>query len=277
MTAAGYTTRDAARLLGLSPAQVRSYVRSGFIAPARGRGGAYHLSFQDLVLLRVAKGLMKARISPRRVRRSLHALRRQLSADRPLSEVRIAALGDRIVARDGEATWSPESGQLWIDFEVSELAEKVAPLARRMADQARRARRLDAEEWYEMAFDLENVDPDEARDAYLRAVELDPAYADAHVNLGRLLHEEGDLRGAEARYRRALEARPGDPVAAFNLGVALEDGGRIEEAVGAYERAVGLDPYFADAWYNLARLHEQRGRKGAALRALQNYRRLTRR
>ena len=42
-----YTTRDVARLLGLSEAQVRSHAR-GYLAPARGPRNAYRFSFQDL-------------------------------------------------------------------------------------------------------------------------------------------------------------------------------------------------------------------------------------
>src|SRR2546426_5976315 len=66
----GYTTKEVARLLGLSPAQIRSYTRAAFLSPARAAGGRGELrfSFQDLVLLRAAKGLMAARIQIGRAR-----------------------------------------------------------------------------------------------------------------------------------------------------------------------------------------------------------------
>ena len=57
-----YTTRDVAKLLGLSEAQVRSQAR-GYLAPDRGPRNTYRFSFQDLVLLRTAKTLGDARIS----------------------------------------------------------------------------------------------------------------------------------------------------------------------------------------------------------------------
>ena len=69
-----YTTRDVAKLLGLSEAQVRSQARVGYLAPDRGPHNAYRFSFQDLVLLRTAKALSEARIAPRRIRRALRAL-----------------------------------------------------------------------------------------------------------------------------------------------------------------------------------------------------------
>ena len=57
-----YTAKSVARLLDLSVQQVRSYARAGFLQPDRGPRGEYRFSFQDLVMLRTAKGLMAARI-----------------------------------------------------------------------------------------------------------------------------------------------------------------------------------------------------------------------
>ena len=77
-----YTTRDVAKLLGLSEAQVRSQARVGYLAPDRGPHNAYRFSFQDLVLLRTARALSEARIAPRRIRRALRALTLELPAGR---------------------------------------------------------------------------------------------------------------------------------------------------------------------------------------------------
>src|SRR6185503_10084743 len=124
----------------------------------------------------------------RRVRRALMKLRDQLPRGRDLTGVRITAAGDAIVVRDGTLTVIPESGQALLNFEVAELATSVAPLARRAADAAEEIEHeLSAEDWYALACDLEACDPDRARDAYRRALELDPRHFDARLNLGRLL------------------------------------------------------------------------------------------
>src|SRR3954471_12604444 len=107
----GYGAREVARMLGLSVAQVRSYVKAGFLEPSRGPRGELRFSFQDLVLLRTAKGLVSARIPRRGVRTALKNLRAQLPEGRPLRAVHIHAEGDRIVVGDGAAQWSPEDGQ----------------------------------------------------------------------------------------------------------------------------------------------------------------------
>src|SRR5919198_4623492 len=105
-----YGAREVARMLGLSIGQLRSYLRAGFLEPTRGPRGELRFSFQDLVLLRTAKGLVSARIAPRRVRSTLRKLKEQLPEGRPLRGVRIRAEGDRIVVGDGRAQWSPAAG-----------------------------------------------------------------------------------------------------------------------------------------------------------------------
>ncbi len=139
-----------------------------------------------------------------------------------------------------------------------------------------RAPPLDAEAWYERGGRLEASAPEQARAAYERALELAPRHAEARVNLGRLLHDAGDVAAAEHQYRLALAANPNDATATFNLGVALEDLGRTDEAIQAYQKATALEPDGADAHYNLARLYERLGRRPQALRSLNAYWRLTR-
>ncbi|MEP6995082.1 MAG: tetratricopeptide repeat protein [Acidobacteriota bacterium] len=273
----GYSTKEVGKLLGLSEGELRGYVRAGFLAPERGPRRQLLFSFQDLVFLRTARGLTAARVAPRRIRRALQRLREQLPDGKPLTAVRIAVEGSRIVVEDGARRWQPESGQILFDFGVADLARKVAPLVRRAFRQAREAvPDFSADDWFAWACELEPGSPGQAREAYERVLELQPDHADAHVNLGRIQHESGDPKGALPHYRRALASRPDDPTAAFNLGVALEDLGRPEQALEAYERAVAIDPENADAHFNAASVAERLGQAAAALRHLRTYRKLTR-
>src|SRR5205085_9883626 len=77
--------------------------------------------------------------------------------------------------------------------------------------------RLTAEQHYEQGFLLEESDPKGAMECYRRALAEDAQHADAHVNLGRLLHETGSAFDALEHYRAALASRPNDGTAAFNL------------------------------------------------------------
>ena len=134
-----YTTRDVAHLLGMTEPQVRAQARAGFLRPERGPRNAYRFSFQDLVLLRAAHSLGQARVPSRRIRRALRQLIRQLPAGRSLTELRIASDAGRIVVRDGSSAWNPESGQMLLDFSVADLAQRVRPVAKRVAREARAA------------------------------------------------------------------------------------------------------------------------------------------
>ncbi|HSN92685.1 MAG TPA: tetratricopeptide repeat protein, partial [Anaeromyxobacteraceae bacterium] len=233
-------------------------------------------SFQDLVLLRTAAGLLRSCVPAARVRRALSRLRAGLPAGRSLASVNVAADGRDVVVREGGRAWRPDSGQLLLDFDVSDLARRVAPLVREAA-RARGPGALHAEAFYAWGCDLDPGAPREARAAYERALAIDPAHAGASLNLGRLLHEQGDLAGAESLYRRALASPDQEGTAAFNLGVLLEDRGRDPEALEAYARALRADPALADAHFNASRVLERLGRKKEALRHLGAYRRMVRR
>lgn len=260
-----FGTREAADVLNLTPRRVRSLVQAGVVTPRREARGAFRFTFRDLVLLRIASGLIAGGISLRRVVRALSSLRRRLPRDRSLTELRIVADGETVLVYEDAGPWEAESGQFVLDFRVAELVSRVAPL---------RPARPEADDWFATGLDLEERDPSGAKLAYREVLAREPGHADAHVNLGRLLHEEGAADRAAAHYRSALTANPEHATAAFNLGVALEDGALWSEAARAYERSIAIQPDLADAWFNLASVRERLGDRQAALRALRQYRRL---
>ena len=257
-----FTTREVAKILDLPESRVRSCVRAGFLSPIRSPGRQHQFTFQDLLLLKTTKGLLDARVPLKRIRRILHSLKRQLPHDQQLSSLTIYADGHRVVVWDGTARWQPDSGQFLFNFEAQAVAEQVdLPMA--VPEPAPSA--LTAEQWFDLASELEKHSPEEARRAYHQALELDPSLAAAHINLGRLYHEAKQLGPAEAHYRAAIRHAPDDALAHFNLGVLLEESKRPEESISAYRQALAHDPNFADAHYNLALLFEARGRRSDAI------------
>lgn len=292
-TSRRYSLREAARILELPEARLRALTRAGFLESQRGPIGAVTFGFQDLLLLRTTRGLLESGVPMRKIRRTWGSLREQLAAGLPLTSITVHADGEEIVATDGNASWRPDSGQVLIEFDTSEIAERAkdvtAParpritLAPRLTPIAetpvvREARhetpwtdpdyRPSADEWYELGCELEATEPERALEAYQRAVELDPELADAHVNMGRLLHMAGERGRAEPHYREGVKLDPDDPTPHFNLGVLLEELGRKDEAVLAYKQAILRDPDFADAHCNLGLLLESVGNRTEAMRHL---------
>jgi tetratricopeptide (TPR) repeat protein len=263
-----FKTTQVARIVGVPPERVRSWVRAGMCQPAR-RGRILEFSFQDLVLLRTACGLLQQRVPPYRVRRALRELTRQLPAERPLSALRFCAEGREVVVRDGRVAWQPESGQTVFLFEVGDLARCSGTLVR--ADQHRAASEQAAAEnqdpaadWFERALAVEDDDPQQACLWYRKALDLNPELADAYVNLGRLIHEAGDAVEAVRLYHQALKRVPSDAVGHYNLALAFEDLRKQAAAARHYRHAIRTEPGFADAHFNLARVLEKLGRKDEA-------------
>jgi tetratricopeptide (TPR) repeat protein len=216
-------------------------------------------------------------VSVGKIRRAIGKLRARLGEEASLSGLQIAAYGDEVVVRDSRGAWHPDSGQAVFDFDVQEIASRVAPLVGDALRAQRDLGELTADDWYRFGCEIEPVSPEQAMESYERAVALDPEHVQAHVNLGRLHHERGDLARARALYERALALEPDDATAAFNLGVLQQDSGELAAALDAYRRALALDEANADAHYNLAGLHERLGQKTEALRHMLAYRNLRRR
>jgi len=82
-----------------------------------------------------------------------------------------------------------------------------------------------------------------AKEAALRAVELDDSLADAHRVLGStLFFFDWDWAGAESQFKRALELDPKNADAHQDYGFLLSILGRGDEALAEIKRAQELDP-----------------------------------
>ena len=272
-----YSVRDIERVLHLSRSTIRGLIDVGFVTPTRGPRREYRFSFQDLIVLRAARALIQAKVSRRRIRRSLEDLRKHLPQTMPLSGLSINAVGDRVVVRDGNSQYQVDSGQYVLGLDVSVEDGVLRVVEKEFGPRPEEAipPPRDAFEWFDEALDLEeNGDVDGAIKAYQQTVALDSQNVAAWINWGRLLHGRGDKREAEVVYLRAIEQCGPDSVLMFNLGVLLEDLGRTQAALEAYQAAVGEDPALADGHYNLARLYEALGQPQHAIRHLGQYRRL---
>ncbi|MEO8703889.1 MAG: tetratricopeptide repeat protein [Kofleriaceae bacterium] len=270
-----YSARHAAQLIGLPESAVRSCIRDGLV----GTPGAVpaQLSFRDLAALRTVKALVDAGLSLPRVRKEL--VRIQEVTGSSIAELTVEARDDQIHVRgsDGE----PRAGQLALQFVApapprnpgGELRELPRPVD---APTLAVALPATAEQWSQRALGLEERDPVAAIDAYRRSLALRPECTEAWINLGRLFAETGDELAAHDCFRSALELDPDEATVYYNLGVLAQDAGKEADAIALYHRALELDAHLAEAHYNLATLFDQSGDSRAAIRHINEYRKLTR-
>ncbi len=113
---------------------------------------------------------------------------------------------------------------------------------------------------------------DQAVEAYQKAIERRPFYADAHVGLGDALAAKGDVDGAINAYQRALTFNTANPRVHVSLGkIYYGEKGLYYESVNAYKRAIDLDPRSVEARMGLGEVYED---KGLYKEAIEEYRRV---
>ncbi len=90
-----------------------------------------------------------------------------------------------------------------------------------------------------------------AKEAAVKALQLDPSLAEPHASLGSIDVWAGDWSGAEKEFKEALALNPNYAYAHEWYAVYLSSMGKLDEAVKEAERAVDLDPFSWDTNANL--------------------------
>ena len=259
-----FSPREVAKLLGLTPAKLRSLEKAQIVSPSAMRNGRKAYTFQDLIALRATHDLLASRVRVKDVATAIGALRRALPrVTRPLQELRIVSDGRRVVVQAEDGTFEPISGQMVLDFRVEGLRSDVVRVLR---PDTPGARARSAYDLYMRASTLDE-DPttfDDAEALYKKAIDLDPQLAIAYTNLGNIRFRRGDEPGAEVLYRKALELDERQPEAHYNLGYVMLERGFASRAVTYFEAAIKSDPRFADAHFNLAMAYEALSDKARA-------------
>ncbi len=253
-----YSLGDVARILKVSPRRLRYWQKTRLVDSLGPGADEDGYAFRDLVCLRAIVSLLDKGIPLQRIRRNLEALRdRHPEMDDPVAALRVWGENpDRIVVRrDGRL--EETGGQLLLELEPTEGARDRAVTS--LAEASRADSVEDARAWFERgcALDAEASTWGEAIEAYERALELAPDYADAYCNLGAVRYNQGQRQEARRAFEACL-AREADHVEAnFNLANVLEEEGEDEPALVHYRRALAADPLYPDLHINLALLYEK--------------------
>jgi tetratricopeptide (TPR) repeat protein len=101
--------------------------------------------------------------------------------------------------------------------------------------------------------------PEKAREAFDRALELDPKHAEALIGLAELSAQAGEVDAALTLYDRAADLDSKDPAAALAAVSLVVGAGRTADAQERFEAVLATHPREVDAAIGLARiLAEQR-------------------
>jgi tetratricopeptide (TPR) repeat protein len=251
-------------MLRITARQLAGWERAGLVSAS----GTY--SFFDLLQIKKIRDLCAEKVRPGVIRRSLEAMQRQVAGmENPLLEAGSYTTGHRIAFRHDGKVLEPIAGQFLMDFSQD---EKI--VTSRAADSPQPAPINEtAAELFARGIALED-DPamhQEAIATYLKVLEVEPAHAAAHINLGTLYYNHQEYGLAEKHYRAAVESDPRYSLAYFDLGNVLDETGRVMEAIQAYKTALQLAPTYADAHYNLALAYEKTREPRKALRHWQAY------
>uniref|UniRef100_H3ACM1 dolichyl-phosphate-mannose--protein mannosyltransferase n=1 Tax=Latimeria chalumnae TaxID=7897 RepID=H3ACM1_LATCH len=133
--------------------------------------------------------------------------------------------------------------------------------------------KANADLWYNLAIVyIELKDPTEALKNFNQALELNPKHKLALFNSALLMQESGDARlrpESKRRFLSYIEEEPQDANGYFNLGMLAMDNKKDAEAEMYMKKAIKMQPGFRSALFNLALLYSQNARELEALPVLE--------
>jgi tetratricopeptide (TPR) repeat protein len=106
-----------------------------------------------------------------------------------------------------------------------------------------------AKAWNNMGLDLCAQDKyDEAIEAFDKAIEIDPEYAEAWYNKGNALYAQSKYNEAMQAFDKAIEIDPHDVYSWHNKGMILYEHGKYDEALEAFDKAIEINPQLLFTW-----------------------------
>jgi tetratricopeptide (TPR) repeat protein len=110
--------------------------------------------------------------------------------------------------------------------------------------------------------------------ALQRALQIDPALAEAHIRMGRYYRLTGERIAAQKAFERAAELAPDDPLVILSQATQALLAGRIDAAIALERRAQQIDPLSTVYRVNFAQTLLGAGRYDEALVELRRAREL---
>jgi glycosyltransferase involved in cell wall biosynthesis/Tfp pilus assembly protein PilF len=110
-----------------------------------------------------------------------------------------------------------------------------------------------------------------AKNAYNKAIDIDPFLAKSHIGLGTVALTRNSFDGAVIHFQKAVSLAPSDEMASFGLGLAFQGLGEINEANKWISSACRLNPTNSPAVFSVVKLAYERNNFEDARSALCQY------
>jgi len=117
-----------------------------------------------------------------------------------------------------------------------------------------------ARAWFNLGGAYLGTDPDKARTAFARTLELQPHFPEALYDLGVIEQGKKNWNAALSYYERALVQDPNYWPAANNMGNTLFAMGQLGRSLEFFEKTLRLNRDYWPAQYNIAIVHFMNGR-----------------
>jgi len=105
----------------------------------------------------------------------------------------------------------------------------------------------------------------EAADEFRKAIVAKPDSLSAHLNLGTVLIQTGDLQGATSQFEESLRIDPNNIIARYNLAVLLANNSQHDQAIARLQSVLSISSDDLDARFLLAQELRKSGRVEEAL------------
>lgn len=282
-----HTAATIAEVLGVPPAAIRHWIRTGLLAVAQRSRSLEWFDFGQLVVGRGLARLLASGLSLREIDSKLAGLARGGKAEAARSVDRVVVDGRRL-SIDYEGRLLGAGGQLQFSFYTDSVggfrstADDDGPAIVELA-----SRQNDADspitpaplpggdvvdEILDLADDLEAAgDYVEAAEALRAVLQAQGPTAAVNFMLAELLYRAGDLTAARERYYAAIEFDSEHLRARASLGCVLAELGEGELALAALEGVLRQEPDYADAHWHVAGVLADLGRTAESRRHLRRF------
>lgn len=127
----------------------------------------------------------------------------------------------------------------------------------------------DAETWLAVGnlYDQQG-NKSKAKDAFRKALVIDPEYSAANVRLAFMLYDEGNYAESIPMLEKAFEIAPDNDIIGSRLATAYQKSGRSQDAIARYEGLIKQDPSNINSYLNLVSLYRADNKDSKAIETI---------